>query len=63
MLNRLQLDDIQIPYLDGVGGAAGCLRNLLRSRTAWKSLEEIVKNRGENHGYIASGIVVSSIIL
>ena len=50
MLNRWQLKDIQLPNLDGVGGAAGCLRDLLRSRTAWKSLDEIVKDRGENLG-------------
>mgnify|MGYP001185539996 FL=1 len=48
--------------LDGVGGVAGSLRDLLRSRAAWKNLHAIVTNRDEvfklyslRHGYSVRG--------
>ena len=50
MLQRWNLKDVQLPNLDNVSGAAGSLSNLLRHRDAWKSLNEIVKDRGENLG-------------
>ena len=50
MISRWQLKDIRLPSLHGKGGAAGVLRDLLRSVVAWVSLENIVKARGENFG-------------
>mgnify|MGYP001408724920 FL=1 len=50
MLQRWNLKDVQLPNLDNVSGAAGSLSNLLRRREAWKSLNEVVKDRGENLG-------------
>ncbi len=50
MISRWQLKDIRLPSLHGKGGAAGFLRDLLRSVVAWVSLENIVKARGENFG-------------
>ena len=50
MISRWQLKDIRLPSLHGTGGAAGVLRDLLRSVVAWVSLENIVKARGENFG-------------
>ena len=50
MLQRWNLKDVQLPNLDNVSGAAGSLSNLLRRRDAWKSLNEIVKDIGENLG-------------
>lgn len=50
MISRWQLKDIKLPSLHGTGGAAGVLRDLLRSVVAWVSLENIVKARGENFG-------------
>ena len=50
MLQRWNLKDVQLPNIDNVSGAAGSLSNLLRRRNAWKSLNEIVKDRGENLG-------------
>ena len=54
MLQRWNLKDIQLPNLDNVSGAAGSLSNLLRRREAWKSLNEVVKDRGENLGLYLS---------
>ena len=50
MISRYKINDVHLPNLDGVGGAAGSLRDLLRFRKAWKALDEIVKTRGENLG-------------
>jgi len=49
-LYSINLKDVQLPNLDNVSGAAGSLINLLRHRDAWKSLNAIVKDRGENLG-------------
>ena len=64
MLQRWNLKDVQLPNLDNVRGAAGSLSNVLRCRDAWKSLNEIVKDRGENlvlyslrHSYNLRGTV------
>ena len=50
LIDRWQLGDIKLPLLDGVGGVAGSLRDLLRSRDAWKCLYAIAKARDENFG-------------
>ena len=50
LIERWQLGDIKLPLLDGVGGVAGSLRDLLRSRAAWKNLHAIATNRDENFG-------------
>ena len=62
LIERWQLGDIKLPLLDGVGGVAGSLRDLLRSRAAWKNLHAIVTNRDEvfklyslRHGYSVRG--------
>ena len=62
LIERWQLGDIKLPLLDGVGGVAGSLRDLLRSKAAWKNLHAIVTNRDEvfklyslRHGYSVRG--------
>ena len=50
LIERWQLGDIKLPLLDGVGGVAGSLRDLLRSRAAYKNLYAIATNRDENFG-------------
>ena len=50
MLQRWNLKDVQLPNLDNVSGAVWSLSNLLRRRDAWKSLNIVVKDRGENLG-------------
>ena len=62
LIDRWQLGDIKLPLLDGVGGVAGSLRDLLISRAAWKNLHAIVTNRYEvfklyslRHGYSVRG--------
>ena len=62
LIERWQLGDIKLPLLDGVGGVAGSLRDLLRSRAAWKNLHAVANKRDENfglyslrHGYSVRG--------
>ena len=59
IFQRSNLKDVQLPNLDNVNGAERSLSNLLRRRDASKSLNERVKDRGENLVYIVLNIVIA----